>query len=273
MKIITNKGMHMPALGLGTWPMRDEVCRDAVASGIGLGYRHIDTARSYENEAAVGAGIAAAGIARDALHVTTKVWWNALTPSLLRASLDASLDALKLDYVDLYLIHWPAPDMDLEAVLDTMMEAQQAGKVRAIGVSNFTLALFERAVAHGAPIACNQVEYHVLLSQDRLLAACRRHGAVLTAYAPLARGRLAELTTLQEIARKHGASPEQIALAWLLDQDSVVAIPKAARPASQRANLAAVDIHLDDADRAAIAALPKDQRFVSPAFAPAWDTP
>lgn len=273
MKTITNQGLRMPALGLGTWPMLGEECRDAVTRAIDLGYRHIDTAWRYENEAAVGAGIAAAGIAREALHVTTKVWWDALAPDRLRASLDESLAALRLDYVDLYLIHWPAPDMDLEAALDVMMAAQQAGQVRAIGVSNFTVALLERAIAHGAPIACNQVEYHVTLSQERLLAACRKHGVALTAYAPVVRGRLADDPVMQRIGHKHGASPTQIALAWLLDQDGVAAIPKAARPETQRANLGAAAIRLDDEDRAAIAGLPKDQRVVNPDFAPVWDRP
>jgi 2,5-diketo-D-gluconate reductase B len=205
--------------------------------------------------------------------VTTKVWWDDLTPPRIRAAMDASLEALKLDHVDLYLVHWPAPDMDLGAVLDTMMELKQAGLARAIGVSNFPVALLERAIAHGAPIACIQVEYHVLLSQGRLLAACRRHGVVLTGYSPLAQGQVVEQPVLLEIARRHGASPAQIALAWLLSQEGVAAIPKAARPDSQRANLAAADIRLDDADRTAIAALPKDQRFIKPAFAPIWDAP
>lgn len=261
----------MPALGFGTWRLKGDEGRDAVAQAIGLGYRHIDTAPRYENEDAVGAGIAAAGIPRGDLHVTTKVWWDNLAPDRIRASMDASLDALKLDYVDLFLIHWPTPDMDLPAALDTLVELKEAGRTRAIGVCNFPVALVERVVAHGAPVACNQVEYHALLSQDGLLAACRPHGIALTAYAPLAQGRLSEHPTLQAIAAKHGATPAQVALAWLLAQDLVAAIPKAQRRESQLANLAAADLRLDAADMAAIAALPKDQRFVRPDFAPQWD--
>lgn len=271
MKTITTGGMHMPALGLGTWRLKGEECRDAVAQAIGLGYRHIDTAPRYGNEDAVGAGIAAAGLPRGELHVTTKVWWDSLAPVQMRASLEASLEALKLDHVDLFLIHWPAPDMELPAALDTLVALKAAGKTRAIGVSNFPSALVERAVAHGAPIACNQVEYHALLSQDRLLATCRRHGIALTAYAPLAQGRLVGLAPLQAIAAKHGVTPAQVALAWLLAQDGVAAIPKAQRRESQLANLAAAELRLDAGDMAAIAALPKDQRFVRPDWAPQWD--
>lgn len=263
----------MPALGLGTWLMRGDEARQAVARAIGLGYRHIDTARNYANEEAVGAGIADAGVPREALHVTTKVWFDSLAPAALRASFDASLAVLGLDYVDLFLVHWPTPDMDLRAVLDTLVALRESGRTRAIGVSNFTVPLMERVIAHGAPVACNQVEYHALLSQERMLALCRPRGIALTAYAPLARGRLVDHPGLRPIAAKHGASPAQVALAWLLAQDLVAAIPKAARAETQAANLAAADLVLDAADMAAIAALPKDQRVVSPAFAPEWDAP
>lgn len=274
MEQITAQDLRMDKLGLGTWRMRGAACRSAVEQALALGYRHLDTAEMYGNEDAVGAAIAAAGVPRGALHVTTKVWWEHLSPDGIKRALAASLKALRLDYVDLYLIHWPAPGMDLPASLETLMAVREAGWVRHIGVSNFPTALLRRAVEEvRAPIVCDQVEYHVLLDQSAVLDYARAKGLFVTAYCPLAQGRLAEHPVLAEIGRKHGASPAQIALKWLLDQPGVAAIPKAARRESQSANLAAFEVTLDDADRAAIAALPKDQRCVNPGFAPAWDKP
>ncbi|MBV9783498.1 MAG: aldo/keto reductase [Acidisphaera sp.] len=263
----------MPKLGLGTWRMRGAEGREAVERALALGYRHIDTAEMYGNEDAVGAALAGGGVKRADIHLTTKVWFENLAPEAMRRAMAASLAALRTDYVDLYLIHWPAPGMDLPRALETMMQLQEEGRARAIGVSNFTVALMRQAVEEiGAPIVCNQVEYHVLLDQSAVLSYARSKGVAVTAYAPLAQGRLAEHPPLQDLARKHGATPAQVALKWLLDQDGVAAIPKAQREASQRANLAALQIELDDADRQVIAGLPKDQRFVNPGFAPQWDT-
>jgi len=267
---ITAQGMRMAKLGLGTWRLKGHECTEAVVRAIGLGYRHLDTAEMYGNEDAVGEAIASAGVPRREIHLTTKVWWENLG-SMDRA-IEASLAKLRTDYVDLYLIHWPAPDMDLPAVIKSLVRVQEQGLARAIGVANFNVALLRRAVEElGAPIACNQVEYHVLLGQDRLVQYCQSKGVPVVAYAPLAQGRLAQHEELRAIAQKHGATPAQVALKWLLDQDGVAAIPKAARRESQQANLDALRIKLDDTDRAAIAMLPKTNRFVNPGFAPEWD--
>jgi len=272
MDIITTRGLRMPKLGLGTWRLKDEAAREAVERALSLGYRHIDTAEMYGNEAEVGAAIAGARLPRDDIHLTTKVWWEHLTPDGITAALEASLKRLQTDHVDLYLIHWPAPDMDLAAALMTLVRLQEQGLTRAIGVSNFPVALLKRAVEEiGAPIAVNQVEYHVLLGQGPVLDYARAHDVAVTAYCPIAQGKLADHEELGVIARKHGATPAQIALKWLLDQPGVAAIPKAARRESQIANLEALKLELDDADRAAIAMLPKTQRMVNPGFAPAWD--
>jgi len=268
---IETKGIRLPRLGFGTFRMPGDGCRAVVESALSLGYRHIDTAEMYENEAAVGDAIAASGLARQELHITTKAWHEHLAPDDLRRAFDTSLAKLKLDFVDLYLIHWPSKTMDLGSTLDAMMRLLAEKRTRAIGVANFNLSLMRQAVdTIGAPIACNQIEYHVFLDQSPMLTYLRSKGIPLVAYAPLAQGRAADNAELNKIGIKHGATAVQIALAWLLDQPGVAAIPKAQRPASQQSNLDALGIKLDDDDRRAIAALPKDQRYVTPPFAPDW---
>ena len=270
MQPITIQGMAMPKLGLGTFRLKGAECAQAVQRALSLGYRHIDTAEMYDNEAAVGEGILQSGVKRADIHLTSKVWWSNLAGDGIERAIEASLKRLATDHVDLYLIHWPAPDMNLPDAIAKLTRVKERGLARAIGVSNFPSALLRQAVEHG-PIACNQFEYHVLLGQRRLVDATRSAGVAVTAYAPLAQGRLAEHAALQDVAKKHGATPAQVALKWLLDQDGVSAIPKAGRAESQQANLGALAIELDDEDRAAIATLPKDQRFVSPNPGPAWD--
>ncbi len=272
METITTQGVAIPRLGFGTFRMPGTDAQPVVESALALGYRHIDTAAMYENEAAVGAAIATSGVARGELFVTTKVWHDQLGPEALHRAFDASLRKLGLDHVDLYMIHWPSRDMDMAATLEALMSLRERGLTRAIGVCNFNLPMLRRAVEDiGAPLASVQLEYHPFLSQAPTLAYLRQKGIPLTAYAPLAQGRAANDPTLASLGTKHGCSAAQMAIAWLLDQPGVAVIPKAARPESQRANLDALAIRLDDEDRAAIAALPKDQRFVRPPFAPDWD--
>jgi 2,5-diketo-D-gluconate reductase B len=264
--------ISLPRLGLGTFRMQGDACRTAVESALGLGYRHIDTAEMYGNEAPIGAAIAASKIARKDLHVTTKVWNENLSPDAIRRAFDASLKKLRLDQIDLYLVHWPARNMNLPAMFETLMKLKDEGRTRAIGVANFNVALLKKVVEEiKAPIACNQVEYHVMLDQTPLRKYLASKSIPLVAYCPLAQGRAASNDTLAAIGKKHGASAAQVALKWLLDQDGVSAIPKASRQESQQANLDALNIGLDDEDRQAIAGLPKDRRCVNPGFAPAWD--
>jgi 2,5-diketo-D-gluconate reductase B len=272
MESLQTQGISLPRLGLGTFRLQGDACRAAVESALGLGYRHIDTAEMYGNEDAIGPAIAASGVARKELHVTTKVWNENLAPDAIRKAFDTSLKKLKLDHVDLYLVHWPSPDMRLPAVLETLMKLKQEGRTRAIGVANFNIALLKQAVEEiKAPIACNQIEYHVLLDQTPIRKYMTAKSIPLVAYCPLAQGRAASNEALIAIGKKHNASAAQVALKWLLDQDGVAAIPKASRAESQKANLGALNVKLDDDDRKAIAALPKDQRFVKPGFSPVWD--
>jgi 2,5-diketo-D-gluconate reductase B len=272
MESLQTQGISLPRLGLGTFRLQGDACRAAVESALGLGYRHIDTAEMYGNEDAIGPAIAASGVARNDLHVTTKVWNENLAPDAIRKAFDTSLKKLKLDHVDLYLVHWPSPDMKLPAVLETLMKLKQEGRTRAIGVANFNIALLKQAVEEiKAPIACNQIEYHVLLDQTPIRKYMTAKSIPLVAYCPLAQGRAASNEALVAIGRKHNASAAQVALKWLLDKDGVAAIPKASRAESQKANLGALNVKLDDDDRKTIAALPKDQRFVKPGFSPVWD--
>jgi 2,5-diketo-D-gluconate reductase B len=271
MKTIDTQGVAIPRLGFGTFRMPGNDCRPVVESALALGYRHIDTAAMYDNEDAVGDAITASGISRTDLFVTTKVWHDQLAPEALRKAFDASLAKLKLDYVDMYMVHWPSAGMDMAVTMEALIKLRDAGRTRAIGVCNFNLPMVRKAVDEiGAPIAALQVEYHPFLDQSTILSYLRPKGIPLTAYAPLAQGRATKDETLQKIGGKYGASAAQVTIAWLLGQDGVVAIPKAQQVTSQRLNLDAIKIVLDEEDVAAIAALPKGQRFVQPPFAPDW---
>jgi 2,5-diketo-D-gluconate reductase B len=273
MDTINIQNVSIPRLGFGTFRMPGGGCQPVVESALALGYRHLDTAAMYENEDAVGAAIAASNVPRDELFVTTKVWHDRLgTKDAIRRAFDTSIGKLKLDYVDLYMVHWPSKGMDIATVMETLTALREEGRARAIGVCNFNLPMMRKTVDEiSAPVAALQVEYHPFLDQSAMLSYLREHKIPLTAYAPLAQGRAAEDETLKRVGDKHGFSAAQVAIAWLLDQDSVVAIPKAQRPESQQSNLDALKISLDDEDRAAIAALPKDRRYVTPPFAPDWN--
>jgi 2,5-diketo-D-gluconate reductase B len=269
----TTPRIAIPKLGLGTWKLSGAEGQKSVESAISLGYRHLDTAARYENEAEVGAAIQASGVPRAEIFLTSKVWWEDLEPEALYRSLEKSLHRLKTPYLNLFLIHWPNPRMDLEGAVKVLKAAQESGMIRAWGVSNFPVALMKKVEELGETPAALQVEYHALLSQSALLDWCRPRQIVLEAYSPLAQGNLGDQPELTRIAAKHGATPSQVALAWLLRQPGVVPIPKAGRRESQQANLDAIPLaaKLDGGDVAAIDALPKNQRMVNPAFAPKWD--
>jgi 2,5-diketo-D-gluconate reductase B len=272
MEYLQSQGIRLPRLGLGTYRMQGDGCRAAVESALALGYRHIDTAEMYANEDAIGAAISAARVPRAELHVTTKVWVENFAPDALRRAFDASLKKLRLDHVDLYLIHWPSRSMNLPEILETLMKLKEEGRTRAIGVANFTVALLKRTVEEvKAPIACNQIEYHAMLDQSKVKAYLDAKSIPLVAYCPLAQGRFATDETLAAIGKKHNATAAQVALKWLLDQNGVAAIPKASRAESQQANLDSLKVTLDESDRKAIAALPKNRRCVNPGFGPDWD--
>ncbi|HJT07931.1 MAG TPA: aldo/keto reductase [Stellaceae bacterium] len=273
MKYLDIEGTRVPALGLGTWQLSGRGCFEAVRRALDLGYRHIDTAQMYGNESEVGWAVRDSGFARDQIFLTTKLAPANHAAAAVKRSTEESLRRLATDHVDLLLIHWPTGEVPLGETLSALAELRKAGKARHIGVSNFNVALLDEAVAtHGADLLCNQVEYHPYLSQRAVLAATRRHGIMLTAYSPLARGRVLRDPVLSAIGRAYDKSPAQVALRWLLDQDGVVAIPKASSRAHLAANLAIFDFALSAADRAQIDALRDGYRVVDPAgWAPDWD--
>ncbi len=268
-------GAAIPALGLGTWKLDVPQASHMVADALKGGYRHIDTAQIYENEEGVGHGWRASGVARDAFFLTTKVWTDKFAPGDLEASVDESLAKLQTDHVDLLLLHWPVPGVPLADTLGALNAVQAKGQTRFIGVSNYPVATFEEARRlSDAPIVTNQVEYHVYLDQSPVLAAARAAGSSVTAYSPLARGKIADDRVIGEIAAKHGRTNGQVALRWLIEQDQVIAIPKTANPARAIENLAAGDFALDAEDMARLNALGSAHgRIIDPSWGPTWDVP
>jgi 2,5-diketo-D-gluconate reductase B len=266
-------GAKMPAIGFGTMELPHRPA-ELVAAAIAAGYRHIDTARKYGTEEHVGEGIRASGIARSELFVTTKVTEeNAREADFLRSA-ETSLKALGLDYVDLLLIHWPQPKVPLTETLGALAKAKRGGLTRHVGVSNFTLAMLEEAVhVCPEPLITNQIEYHAYLPQDRMLAALHRHRMILTAYCPVARGKLLDDPVIGEIAKTRGKTHAQICLRWLIQQPMVAAVPRALEEAHIVENLDVFDFSLSDEEMRRISALRSRNIRIAdpPERAPKWD--
>lgn len=264
----------IPSFGLGTFRLQGQTVIDSVATGLDVGYRHIDTAQIYGNEAEVGQALAASGVPRDDIFVTTKVWTDSLTADKLVPSLRGSLERLRLDRVNLALIHWPSPG-DAVPVAETMLalaDAQAQGLADRIGVSNFTVAHLQQAIdAVGASrIATLQIEIHPFLQNRTVVDFARSQGIHITAYMPLAYGKVMTEPVLQTIAAAHGVTAAQVALAWALQQGYAV-IPSSTRRANQVANLQAQALTLTAQDMAQIATLDRGERLANPDFAPQWD--
>ena len=271
--ILEAHGAKMPAIGYGTMEFPGRAT-ELVTHAINIGYRHIDTARKYGTEEQVGEGIRASGIAREELWVTTKVTeLDAREADFLRSA-ETSLKALGLDYVDLLLVHWPQPKVPFTETLGALAKAKRSGMTRHIGVSNFTLAMLEEAVrVCPEPLITNQIEYHAYLPQDRMLAALKRHGMILTAYCPVARGQLLDDPVIGEIAKAHGKTPAQICLRWLVQQPMVAAVPRALEEAHIAENLAVFDFALGEQEMQRISALRRRNVRIAdpPERAPKWD--
>lgn len=270
MEMVEVQGVEIPALGFGTWQMPDVECRRGVEHALSIGYRHIDTAQAYRNEDAVGEAIQASDVTRDEIFLTTKVWRSNYAYDDAKASIDDSLRRLDTDWVDLLLIHWPHESIPFEETLKAMKEAKEAGKVRHLGISNFTPSQLEEAERH-ADLLCNQVEYHPYLGQQRLLEMARERDMMLTAYSPLARGQVVGDEVLVDIGEQHGKSSAQVALRWLIQQENVSAIPKAAGAGHREANFEIFDFELTDEQMERIDALDRGERLIDPGFGPDWE--
>ncbi|WP_265111796.1 aldo/keto reductase [Halosolutus halophilus] len=261
----------IPMLGLGTWQNTDpDECAESVRTALEMGYRHVDTAQAYENEAEVGAGLARADVDREDVFLATKIWISNLAHDDVLETARESLDRLGVDYFDLLYVHWPARTYEPEETLSAFSKLYDEGLIRNVGVSNFLPEQLEEAIdVCDAPILANQVELHPMLPQPDLREACERHDVEVVAYSPLARGAVFDRPEIQAIADKHDASEAQVSLAWLREK-GVTAIPKATGEAHIRDNWESLAVELDEADIDAIDAIEETNREVDPGFAP-WN--
>lgn len=274
--LVTAGDALIPVIGLGTWELGGDVCRDAVGHALSLGYRHIDTAQIYGNEAYVGAAMRESGLDREDIFVTTKVWRDNLAPRQLRDCALRSADLLGPAPIDLLLVHWPNPDIQLAHTIEALCRLVDSGLVKHIGVSNFPIALLLEAIAlaasHGIRIATNQCELHPWLSQKSLLQKCEANGVAFTAYSPLAKSECLRHPLLLRLADEHRRSPAQIVLRWHVQQPNVIAVPRSCSRLHVAENLSVFDFELRDDEMEAISLLARpDGRITAPSFSPIWD--
>jgi 2,5-diketo-D-gluconate reductase B len=248
------KGEKVPALGLGTWRLSGQECVKAVERALALGYRHIDTAQMYANEGEVARGMHNSGVDREDVFLVTKVRTTSFSHDGVIRSTHESLKKLQTEYVDLLLMHWPNPSVPLGETLGAMTELQEEGSVKHVGVSNFHPSMVEEASRH-ATVYCNQVEYHPYRMQDELLGQAKEMDYLLTAYSPVAKGRVSNDAMLEEIGEAYGKTPAQVTLRWLIQQEKVAAIPKAASEDHLKSNFDIFDFKLSDEEMKQVFAL------------------
>ena len=272
--VVEANGARIPLIGLGTWELRGRTCARVVEQALRLGYRHIDTAEIYENERDVGEGLHAAGVRRNDVFVTTKIWPSHFAPRELERAARECLARLRLSDVDLLLLHWPNPQVPLSETIGALCKVKRDGLARHIGISNFTVTLIEDAVKSSSePLVCDQIEYHPFLDQSKVIAACRAHGMAVVAYSPIARGAVRNDKVLARIAAAHKKTAVQVCLRFLVQQD-VVVIPRTSKLERLSENAAIFDFELSDEDMNEIAALARrDGRIVDWAYSgrPNWD--
>ncbi|WP_222918861.1 aldo/keto reductase [Natrinema sp. SYSU A 869] len=261
----------MPMLGLGTWQNDDaEQCAESVRTALETGYRHIDTAQAYDNEAAVGEGIAQADVDREDVFLATKIWYSNLSHDDVLETARDSLDRLGVDYVDLLYVHWPSGEYDPEETLSALSELYEEGLIENVGVSNFRPEDLEVAVdVCDAPIFANQVELHPLLPQEEIREVCENYDIEVVGYSPLARGQVFDQPEIQEVAEKHDVSEAQVSLAWAREK-GVTAIPKATGEDHIGDNWESLTVDLDQEDINRIDAIDETSREIDPGFAP-WN--
>jgi 2,5-diketo-D-gluconate reductase B len=272
MQYVEANGARIPIVGLGTWELRGRTCARAVEQALRLGYRHIDTAEMYDNEREVGDGLRASGVKRDEVFITTKVWPSHFAPRELERAAKESVARLRVSEVDLLLLHWPSEHVPLSETMPALCKMKQIGLARHIGISNFTVALVEEAVQLASePLVTNQIECHPYLDQSKVIAACGRRGLSITAYSPLARGRVSSDKMLKRIGQAHGKTAGQVALRWLV-QRNIIVIPRTSKVERLGENLALFDFELTSAEMAEIAALAHPRgRMVEWGGSPRWD--
>lgn len=272
MNSVEANGARIPLIGLGTWELNGRPCVRIVEEALRLGYRHIDTAAMYENEREVGEGLRASGVPRDQVFITTKVWTSDFAPRDLERSAKASLSKLKLSEVDLLLLHWPSKTVPLADTIGALCKVRRDGLARHIGISNFTVPLVEQAVKLSTePLVCNQFECHPFLDQAKLIAATKRQGMAVVAYAPTAKGKSKNDRVLARIGKQHGKSGVQVCLRWLVQQD-IVAIPRTSKAERLKENIGVFDFTLSEAEMKEISALShRQERLVDWSGSPQWD--
>lgn len=264
---------EIPKLGLGTWQNTDpEECVKSVKTSLNMGYKHIDTAQAYSNEEDVGKGLEEADVNREDYFLATKVWIDNLAHDDVLETAEESLEKLAVDSVDLLYVHWPARAYNPEETMDAFNQLVEEGKIDNIGVSNFSPEQIEEAQEYAeTKILANQVEMHPLLQQEELVEYCQENDMYLVAYSPLARGKVFEVPELQEIAEKHGVSEAQVSLAWLMQHDNVVAIPKASSEDHIKDNWNARELELEERDIEKINSIHREDRQVDPDFGKGWE--
>jgi diketogulonate reductase-like aldo/keto reductase len=274
MQTVSANDANIPGLGFGTFRMPGPDVLRIVPQAIKLGFRHIDTAQIYRNEAQVGEAIEASGVARGDIFLTTKVWVDNYKHDAFLASVDESLKKLRTDYVDLLLLHWPSSGVPLAEQVGALNAVKKAGKVKNIGVSNFNTALMAKSVELSeAPLATNQIEYHPYLDQTKVLDAARATGMSITAYYAMADGKVPDEPLLKDIGAKHGKTAAQVVLRWLIQQQDVITLSKTATESRLTENFDIFDFDLTSDEMAAIHRLARPNgRIVSPGgLAPDWD--
>jgi 2,5-diketo-D-gluconate reductase B len=272
MQYVEAHGARIPIVGFGTMRLKEDAGRDAIASAIRVGYRHLDTAAYYGNEKEVGDAIKASGVKREDIFLTTKVRDNNLKADDFARSLDSSLKLLDLPQVDLLLIHWPNPNVPAAESIGALNKAKRDGLTKHIGVANYTVALLREAMIHTeAPLVTNQIEAHPFLDFGKIFNATRRESISITAYCPIARGRVPGDPVLERIGAAHRKTASQVSLRWLVQQ-GIIVIPGSGKPERQKENFEIQDFELTPSEMAEIDALKRpDGRVVNPPQAPKWD--
>jgi 2,5-diketo-D-gluconate reductase B len=272
MQTVEAHGAKIPVIGLGTWQLNGAVGSRITEQALKLGYRHLDCALIYGNEKEIGEGLHASGVKREDVFITTKVPHTELAPAALERAVKQSLANLRISDVNLLLIHWPNPEIPLAETMGAMCEMKKKGLARNIGISNFTVKLIEEAVKLSSePIVTNQIEWHPYLDEEKVRAACSKHGISVTAYCPIARGRAVGDETLAGIGKKHGKTAGQVSLRWLVQKGAIV-IPRTSKVERLTENMSIFDFELTPPEMAEVDALAKPAgRVVSVGWAPSWD--